>query len=115
MGKRSFTESGWRNNPSFQALCRAVASCNTEKDVANFFRDIGTLAELKAWSERFEVAKLLAEGRSYRAIAKSTGASTTTVMRVANFLENGEGGYQSFLKAHHHTSSPRGERMVSKA
>ena len=34
-------------------------------------------------------------------------ASTTTVTRVAKFLENGEGGYRKVLNAHRH------HRMVS--
>ncbi len=75
--------------------------------MANFMRDIGTLSELQAWSERFEVAKQLAQGKTYREIAKNTGASTTTVTRVAKFLENGEGGYRTILNA------PRHHRMVS--
>lgn len=70
--------------------------------MANFLRDIGTLSELQAWSERFEVAKQLAQGKTYREIAVNTGASTTTVTRVAKFLENGEGGYRKVLNAHRH-------------
>jgi TrpR-related protein YerC/YecD len=77
--------------------------------MANFLRDIGTLAELQAWSERFEVAKQLTQGTTYREIAKNTGASTTTVTRVGKFLENGEGGYRKVLNAHRH------HRMVSSA
>ena len=86
--------------------------------MANFLRDIGTLAELKAWSERLDVAKRLSIGQSYREIAKETGASTTTVSRVAWFIENGEKGYTSIVGpfqpltttyGHHHTlhSAPR--------
>jgi TrpR-related protein YerC/YecD len=75
--------------------------------MANFLRDIGTLSELQAWSERLEVAKQLAQGKKYREISANTGASTTTVTRVAKFLENGEGGYRKALNAHRH------HRMVS--
>lgn len=70
--------------------------------MANFLRDIATLSELQAFSERLEVARLLGQGMSYRAISKATGASTTTVTRVAHFLENGEGGYRRFLNVHRH-------------
>lgn len=83
-------------------LCSALRSCRTDEDMANFLRDIGTLSELQAWSERLEVARLLGKGLSYRQIAKETGASTTTVTRVAHFLENGEGGYRRFLRVHRH-------------
>ncbi len=67
-----------------------------------FLRDIATLSEMQAMSERLEVAKLLSQGLSYRKVAEMTGASTTTVTRVAHFLENGEGGYRTVLKTHRH-------------
>lgn len=107
MGKRRFTEDSWRKEPWFKSLVSAMVGCKSEDEMANFLRDIGTLAELQAWSERFEVAKQLAQGKTYREIAVNTGASTTTVTRVAKFLENGEGGYRKSLNAHRH------HRMVS--
>lgn len=100
--KRRFTEDAWRKEPWFQNLCAAMRSCKTDADTANFLRDIGTLSELQAWSERLEVARLLGKGHSYRQISKETGASTTTVTRVAHFLENGEGGYRQVLNVHRH-------------
>jgi TrpR-related protein YerC/YecD len=109
MGKRRFTDDSWRKEPWFKALCSAMAKIDNDEDMANFLRDVGTLAELQAWSERFEVAKQLTQGITYREIAKNTGASTTTVTRVGKFLENGEGGYRKVLNAHRH------HRMVSSA
>ncbi len=109
MSKRRFTEDSYRKEPWFKALCSAVAACKSEEEVADFLRDIGTLSELQAWSERFEVAKQLTSGLTYREIAKNTGASTTTVTRVAKYLENGEGGYRKILNAHRH------HRLVSRA
>ena len=102
MGKRRFTEDSFKKEPWFRALTEAISGLQNSEDVANFLRDIGTLSELQAWSERFEVAKQLAAGVTYREIAKRTGASTTTVTRVAKFLENGEGGYRKVLNAHRH-------------
>lgn len=118
MARRSFTEGNWRKDPWFAALCRAVAACKGEKEVAAFLRDVGTLSELQAWSERLEVARQIRAGKTYRDINKSTGASTTTITRVAKFLDGKEGGYTKVLKtskknAHHHASAPRGERMAS--
>lgn len=115
MGKRRYSEGTWRSDPLFRRLCAALRACKTEKQVADFLRDVATLAELKALSERLEVARLLSVGVSYREVAKCTGASTATVTRVAGFLNGSEGGYRSVLKGHqHHSASPRGERMVSK-
>ena len=111
--KRRFTEDAWRKEPWFRSLCTAVRSCKTEEDIANFLRDVGTLSELQAWSERLEVARLLGKGYSYRQVAKETGASTTTVTRVAHFLENGEGGYRQVLKVHrHHRMLPKPARAA---
>ena len=102
MPKKRFTEDGWRRDPWFKALCSAFSACKTEQELADFLRDIGTLSELQAWSVRLEVAKQLAQGTPYRTVAEHTGASTTTVTRVARFLENGEGGYRRILRAYQH-------------
>ena len=100
--KRRFVEESWRKEPWFRALCSAILACKQEQELADLLRDIGTLSELQAWSERLEVARLLSQGLSYRQVAQKTGASTTTVTRVARFLENGEGGYRKVLRAHRH-------------
>ncbi len=92
-----FTEKTWRTTPAFKALCQALADCRTPAEVADFLRDIGTLAELRAWSERLEVARLIAAEKTYREISELTGASTTTVTRVARFLRDGAGGYRGLL------------------
>jgi TrpR-related protein YerC/YecD len=108
--KKRFTEGSWRTDPWFRSLCSVFAGCKTEEDVANFLRDIGTLSELKAWSERLEVAKELARGLTYRQVAKNTGASTTTVTRVARFIESGQGGYLKFLKKQQRGSAEEPEK-----
>jgi TrpR-related protein YerC/YecD len=100
--KRRFTEDSWRREPWFKGLCSAIKQCKTEEDLANFLRDVATLSELQALSERLEVARLLGRGLSYRQVSSMTGASTTTVTRVAAYLENGEGGYREVLKVHRH-------------
>lgn len=98
MGKKRFTEENWKNDPWFRALIRALHSCKTEEDLTHFLRDIATLSELQAFSERLEVAKQLSRGLSYRQVSENTGASTTTVTRVARFIENGSGGYRKYLR-----------------
>ena len=98
MAKRRFTEESWQKDPWFRAFCSALAHCKNEQETAEFLRDVATLSELQAMSERLEVAKLLSRGFPYRKVAELTGASTTTVTRVARFIENGVGGYRRFLK-----------------
>ncbi len=93
-----FTENTFRKEPGFRSLCKAILSCHDEAEITDLLRDIATLSELQAWSERLEVAKHLVKGMSYREVAKQTGASTTTVTRVAGFLKDGRGGYRRYLK-----------------
>lgn len=98
MPKRKLTEQNWENDPWLESLVSALCLQRTKADMKRFLRDIGTLSELQAWSERLEVAKQLTNGLSYRKVAELTGASTTTVTRVAKFLESGAGGYKKHFK-----------------
>ncbi|MEK9177183.1 MAG: YerC/YecD family TrpR-related protein [Patescibacteria group bacterium] len=79
------------------ALYRAILSLKTKEECAAFMRDLCTLSELKAFGERFAVARLLSKDFSYRAAADETNASTTTVTRVAHWLHHGTGGYRTAL------------------
>lgn len=112
--RKRFTEDAYRREPWFKAVCQALLSCKNEEEMANFLRDIGTLSELQAWGERLEVARQLAKGLSYREVASLTGASTTTVTRVAKFIENGPGGYRKILNTHrHHRMLPKDNKPAS--
>ena len=81
-----------------QELYRAIASLRNADEVERFFRDLCTRSELEAMTHRWEVAQLLNEGLPYLEVSKRAHASTTTVTRVAQWLRNGEGGYQLALK-----------------
>jgi len=78
-------------------LFDAVKTLRTRGEVEHFLRDLCTLSELEAMAHRWEVARLLDEGLPYLEIAQRTGASTTTVTRVAHWLRHGEGGYRLAL------------------
>ena len=82
-----------------EALFEAMSSLGTGEEAARFLRDLATPAELEAFAERWKIARLLDEGAlSYREIASETGASTTTVGRVARFLrEEQHQGYRLIL------------------
>ena len=72
----------------FDELCAAFLQLKNEQECKSFLIDLCTPAEIKALSERWVIARLLDEGdASYRDISATTGASTTTVGRVARFLE----------------------------
>ena len=54
--------------------------------------------ELKALSQRLQVAKMLREGSVYSEIAQETGASTATISRVNRCLKYGNDGYVTILE-----------------
>ncbi|MDR1008698.1 MAG: trp operon repressor [Rickettsiales bacterium] len=85
-------------------LYKAFASIKSEREFDSFLRDICTPAEIKALNERFEIARLLyAGGLSQKAVADKTGASVTTVTRVARFLNDEPyNGYRAVLARLHH-------------
>lgn len=80
-------------------LAQAFLTIKQEVDLLNFLRDLCTLEELEELSARWEVVLLLEKGISYREIAQKTGVSTTTVTRIAHWLEHGEGGYKKVLES----------------
>ena len=85
-------------------LFEAILELEDAKEVERFLRDLCTLSELQAMAHRWEVAKLLERGLPYQEIARQTGASTTTVTRVAHWLRYGEGGYRQALERRKHLS-----------
>ena len=58
-----------------------------------FMEDLCTVTELKAMSQRIEVAMYLREGMIYQDILKRTGASSATISRVNRALNYGVEGY----------------------
>lgn len=78
-------------------LYDAFLALKSRREVAAFLRDVCTLAEIQAMKERFQDAKLIDKGISYREVSKKTGSSTATVTRVAHWLHYGEGGYRLVL------------------
>lgn len=109
--KRRFTEDAWRKEPWFRSLVAMLRSAaRKESGFEDVLRDLSTLSELQAWSERLEIARLIGKGWSYREVAKETGASTATVTRIAHVLENGTGGLRAMLNVHrHHRLLPKQE------
>src|ERR1700751_1837162 len=78
-------------------LFQTIVSLQTRVEVEAFLRDLCTLAELDAMAHRWAVARLVDEGLPYLEVAEKTGASTTTVTRVAHWVRHGEGGYRLAL------------------
>lgn len=85
-------------NEGSKDLFRALLALETVEDCENFFRDLCTIQELKAITERWEIAKLVSQNVPYRVIGQKTGASSTTIARVAHWVNYGKGGYQKACK-----------------
>ena len=67
-------------------LFEAILTLKTPEECYAFFEDVCTVNELLSLSQRYEVAKMLREKRTYLDIAESTGASTATISRVNRSL-----------------------------
>jgi len=80
-----------------RSLSEALCLLETPEEVRRFLEDLCTPAEIEAMVDRWRVAQLLEEGRSYRDIRELTQVSVTTIGRVARFLEMGTGGYRTVL------------------
>lgn len=76
-------------------LAHAICSLESKLEATNFLRDLLTVAEIKEFANRWQMVKMLYEGHSYATIAAKLKTSTTTVTRVAHWLNNGMGGYKS--------------------
>lgn len=86
MGKKIRTE-------AVDYLFHAILSLKDKEECYTFFEDICTINELLSLSQRFEVAKMLREKKTYLEIAEKTGASTATISRVNRSLNYGNDGY----------------------
>lgn len=70
-------------------LFLAIASLTSREEAENFLKDLCTPQEIAALQERWRVCQLLDLGTlSYREIHALTGASLTTIGRVARFLKS---------------------------
>lgn len=79
----------------YTALYEAFLTLKNADEVARFLTDLCTPGEITDFVERWEIAQLLDRGElGYREIASKTGASTTTVGRVARFLN--QESYQGY-------------------
>ncbi len=79
--------------PAVEQLFDAILCLKDREECFEFFEDICTINELLSLSQRFEVAKMLREKRTYLDIADKTGASTATISRVNRSLNYGNDGY----------------------
>ena len=82
---------------SVDFLFEAILTLKDKEECYVFFEDVCTINELLSLSQRFEVAKMLREQKTYLEIAEKTGASTATISRVNRSLNYGNDGYEIVL------------------
>ena len=79
-------------------LADAVLVLRNRDEAKRFLRDLCTLGELEALAHRWQIARLVRDGRPYLDIADTVHTSTATVTRVAHWLRHGAGGYELALE-----------------
>jgi TrpR-related protein YerC/YecD len=100
MAKRLYTEKYGETSlaypsPEMQELFKAILALKTPEEASNFFRDLLTMPELREFTNRWQMVKMLVAGKPYTEIATKLKTSTTTVTRVAHWLSDGMGGYKT--------------------
>lgn len=92
-------------NRETDKLFEAILNLKNVKEAEDFFRDLCTVDEIKDMTERWQIVQSVEQSMPYREIAKKLNVSTTTVSRVAFWLNNGTGGYKNILDRtnSHHT------------
>ncbi len=88
-----------KSNQTNPDLYQAILKLKNQDMCIRFFQDLCTVAELRAIEQRFEVARMLDEGKIYSEILEKTGASSATISRVNRALHYGADGYRDLFEA----------------
>ena len=83
--------------PKETALYKAILEIKDEDECRRFFQDLCSMTELSAMEQRFEVARLLYQGRVYTEILGQTGASSATISRVNRALNYSADGLRDLF------------------
>ena len=81
------------------ALYEEIVKLQDLDSCYRFFQDLCSINELRSMEQRFDVAKLLHEGKVYTEIVEETGASSATISRVNRALKYGENGLMDAFEA----------------
>jgi len=86
------------NKKKTEDLFEAILVLRTKDECRRFFRDLCTLEEIAEMADRWQMVKMIIKQLPYRVIAEKLKVSTTTVARVAHWLNYGMGGYRLIVK-----------------
>ena len=73
--------------PAVEQLFQAILSLENLDEAYDFFEDVCTINEILSLSQRFEVAKMLREHRTYLDIAEKTGSVVTEAAQNAELVD----------------------------
>src|SRR3989344_4094827 len=94
----------WKNKEN-KGLIQAFLALRSDDAARRFLRDLMTEKEIEEFAKRLKAAEMLTEKVPYLIIEKETGLSSTTVARVAKWLNGKGGGYRTIIsRLHHHRS-----------
>jgi TrpR-related protein YerC/YecD len=78
-----------------------LARLDSVEEIGRLLNDLLTPGEIEALNERWDILRLLTEGRSQRDVSAQLGVSITTVSRGSRQLKYGTGGFQRAFDALH--------------
>lgn len=86
-------------------LIQAFLTLKTDAVAGRFLRDLMTKKEIEEFAKRLKAAEMLTDKVPYSVIINETGLSSTTVARVARWLNGKEGGYRSVISKLRHNNT----------
>src|SRR3712207_5148807 len=88
--------------PHEMEIYEAILKLESPEECFKFFKDVCSDHEMRSMEQRFHVAKMLDEGRTYIDIQEETNASTATISRVARVFSDGTGVIDDVLAKMRH-------------
>ncbi len=98
------------NNKTTENLLKAILMLKNKNEAKKFFRDLLTKQEIIEFAKRWQTAKMLSAKIPYSQIEKEIGLSSTTVARIAKWLNRGMGGYKLIINRQNHHSPSLGKK-----
>ena len=84
-------------NDKRKMLAQAIFSIESEEECFELLEDICTIKEVDDMANRFQIALLLYEGKTFIDVENQTGASSATISRVNRCLKHGK-GYRQIIE-----------------
>ena len=84
-------------NDKRKMLAQAILSIESEEECFELLEDICTIKEVDDMANRFQIALLLYEGKTFIDVDNQTGASSATISRVNRCLKHGK-GYRQIIE-----------------